>query len=102
MYLVQYLRLLEPLPEMHRANMNEQNKRRTAPSILEASFRFTPAEARIAQGIARGETLAAVAAAHGIAMTTAKTHLQSVFHKTGTHRQAELVALLARTNKEFR
>jgi DNA-binding CsgD family transcriptional regulator len=53
-------------------------------------------------GIARGETLASIAEAHGIAMTTAKTHLHSVFIKTRTHRQAELVALLARTNKAFR
>jgi DNA-binding CsgD family transcriptional regulator len=81
--------------------MKEQNKRQIAQHILDASFGLTPAEARVALGIARGETLASVAEAHGIAVTTAKTHLQSIFIKTGTHRQAELVALLARTNKAF-
>jgi len=30
----------------------------------------------------------------GISATTAKTHLSSIFEKTGTHRQAELIRLL--------
>jgi DNA-binding CsgD family transcriptional regulator len=29
-----------------------------------------------------------------VTLSTARTHLQSVFEKTGTHRQAELVRLL--------
>jgi len=80
-----------------RISIKEQNRSRMMEHKLTSSFGLTPAEVRIALGIARGDTLASVADAHGIAMTTAKTQLQSVFIKTKTHRQAELVALLART-----
>lgn len=31
----------------------------------------------------------------GIAVTTVRTHLLRLFEKTGTHRQVDLVALLA-------
>ena len=63
---------------------------------LRAAFGLTTAEARIALGIARGKTLAAIAEAHGIVVSTARTQLKSVFKKTGTHRQAELAVMLAR------
>ncbi|WP_158639011.1 helix-turn-helix transcriptional regulator [Elioraea rosea] len=61
---------------------------------LRAAYSLTQAEARLALRIANGETLGAAAGALGISLTTAKTHLQRVFDKTGTHRQAELVRLL--------
>lgn len=64
--------------------------------------RLTPAESRIARGIARGEPLAAIAEANGISIGTARTQLKSVFVKTGTHRQAQLVALLAGTIERLR
>jgi DNA-binding CsgD family transcriptional regulator len=86
----------------HYWRMKELQRLQAAEKILSSSFRLTPAEARIAYGIARGKTLATIAAAHGIAMTTAKTQLHAVFIKTGTHRQAELTALLAGMNRAFR
>ena len=55
-----------------------------------------PAEAHIALGIARGETLAFVAAIRGVFIATARTQLKSVFSKLGAHRQSQLVALLSR------
>jgi DNA-binding CsgD family transcriptional regulator len=58
-------------------------------------FGLTAAEAHIALGIARGETLALMASARGTSVTTARTQLQSVFAKVGVRRQAELVALLS-------
>ena len=61
---------------------------------LRARFQLTPAEARIALGIARGKTLANIAHLHGISVQTAKTYLKSVFSKTHTHRQTELAILL--------
>jgi len=64
--------------------------------------KLTPAEARIALGIARGDALAAIAKAHGISIATVRTQLKSVFAKTGTHRQAQLVALLAGTIDRLR
>lgn len=62
--------------------------------VLSSRFRLTPAEARIAIGIARGKPLADIAGTHGITVQTARTQLKSVFSKTRTNRQAELAVLL--------
>lgn len=68
-----------------------------APSqqLLEGLFDLSPAEARVARAIANGETIEALAAANGISVQTVRWQLKSVFAKTGAHRQAELVRLLA-------
>jgi len=73
----------------------DQQRQEIVRQVLSSSFQLTPAEARIAFGIARGERLTTIAKAHGIALTTAKTQLHAVFKKTGTHRQAELAVMLA-------
>jgi DNA-binding CsgD family transcriptional regulator len=62
--------------------------------VLSSLFKLTPAEARIAIGIARGEPLADIAGSHGITVQTARTQLKSVFSKTHTNRQAQLAILL--------
>jgi DNA-binding CsgD family transcriptional regulator len=62
--------------------------------VLNSRLRLTPAEARIALGVARGETLAAIAAANGISVQTVRTQLKAIFTKTGVHRQAELAILI--------
>jgi DNA-binding CsgD family transcriptional regulator len=64
--------------------------------LLITSFGLTAAEARLAALIGAGETIERAAEQLGISMQTARTQLKSVFGKTGTHRQAELVALIAR------
>jgi DNA-binding CsgD family transcriptional regulator len=64
--------------------------------ILRHGFSLTPAETRLALALARGSTLAEFADAQGIAVGTARIQLKSVMAKTATHRQADLVALLAR------
>ena len=61
-----------------------------------ATYGLTPAETRLLESLLAGYTLAETAAALGVAMTTAKTHLGSIFQKTGTNRQAELMRLAAR------
>ena len=63
---------------------------------LRVVFDLTPAEARLAQGITRGDTLEEIATSLGIKMPTARTQLSAVFAKTGTRRQAKLVAILTR------
>jgi DNA-binding CsgD family transcriptional regulator/PAS domain-containing protein len=68
---------------------------RTAQDQLRNLHRLTPAEAAVAIAIARGEGLQAVADELKISLTTARTHLQHVFEKTETRRQAELVRLIA-------
>jgi DNA-binding CsgD family transcriptional regulator len=65
-------------------------------NTLRIVFDLTPAEARLAQGIARGDALEEVAASLGIKMSTARTQLAAIFAKTGARRQAKLVAILTR------
>lgn len=58
-------------------------------------YRLTPAEAAVAMAISRGAGLQAVADELQVSLTTARTHLQHVFEKTETRRQAELVRLIS-------
>jgi DNA-binding CsgD family transcriptional regulator len=58
-------------------------------------FALTPAELRVLFGIVEIGGVPDVANALGISQTTAKTHLQHVFEKTGMNRQADLVKLVA-------
>jgi DNA-binding CsgD family transcriptional regulator len=57
---------------------------------------FTPAEARLAQALANGMNLKEYSESASISITTARNQLASLFAKTGTHRQAALVAWLLR------
>ena len=68
--------------------------RRISNASLHSRFMLTPAEVQIALGIAEGNTLTAIAKMRGVAISTVRGQLKSVFVKTGTHRQAELVGLL--------
>ena len=66
----------------------------TARDQLRNLYRLTPAEAAVAMAIARGTGLQAAADELEVSLTTARTHLQHVFEKTETRRQAELVRLI--------
>jgi DNA-binding CsgD family transcriptional regulator/PAS domain-containing protein len=70
------------------------------PRPPEATLRFcfglTSAEAKVAKAVAAGEMLETVADELEISYATARNQLKAVFQKTGVHRQAELVTLLAR------
>ena len=70
-------------------------RRAPSPEVLAGLFELTPAESRVADGIARGLSLKEVADGHGLRLSTARAYLDQVFRKTGAHRQGELVALLA-------
>ncbi|TRW82779.1 helix-turn-helix transcriptional regulator [Mycolicibacterium sp. 018/SC-01/001] len=63
-------------------------------SLLCRVFSLTNAEAEVALLIGRGESLAMIADGLSLSLATVKTHLQHVYGKTDTHRQAELVRLL--------
>jgi DNA-binding CsgD family transcriptional regulator/PAS domain-containing protein len=67
----------------------------TAQDQLRNLYRLTPAEAAVAMAIARGTGLQAAADELEISLSTARTHLQHVFEKTETRRQAELARLIA-------
>lgn len=61
------------------------------------AFGLTPAEMRVAAGLHAGQDLAEIAAEVGTMIGTVRSQLKAVLAKTGTHRQQELTALLART-----
>jgi len=71
------------------------NPKRLSQASLYSWFHLTPAEGQIALKIASGKTLAEIAEARGTSISTARSQLKRIFAKTGTHRQAELVVLLA-------
>ena len=64
--------------------------------LLRAAFGLTPAEVRLAQRIACGDGLEDIAERHQVSLCTVRAQLKTVFQKTQTHRQSQLVSLLAR------
>lgn len=65
-------------------------------TMLRQAFQLTPSEARIALCLVGGKSLEEAAQEMAIAQETARSHLKSVFRKTDTHRQGELIALVSR------
>jgi DNA-binding CsgD family transcriptional regulator len=63
--------------------------------IVQSLFDLTPAEARVARGIAMGETVEEIATQAGVAIGTVRFHLKGVFTKSSLGRQAELVSRLS-------
>jgi len=61
---------------------------------LAQHYGLTPGETRVASAIADGQGLTAAARTLGVARSTAQSHLDKIFQKTGTNRQAELVGLM--------
>ena len=64
------------------------------PLFLSATFCLTYAEARMAGRLAAGLSVAEIASEFNVSIATLRTQLSSVFDKTGTRRQADLVRLL--------
>lgn len=62
-------------------------------SRLETLYGLTRAEAELTLRLAQGESLEGIAAARAVKIDTVRTQLQTVYKKTGTHRQGELVCL---------
>ena len=61
--------------------------------ILGEHFHLSARESELALKLAGGAAIADIAREMGVTVVTARDHLKAVFSKTGTHRQAELVAL---------
>ena len=70
-----------------------------APSheILSSLFDLTPAEAGLAGMLMIGRSVADAAGESSISVKSARTYLERIFQKTGTHRQSQLLALLRST-----
>lgn len=63
-------------------------------SLLYAVFGLTPAESRIATMLAEGLSLKEIATAQGTQHDTVRKQLRSIYQKTSTNRQPELIRLL--------
>ncbi|MGH6851181.1 MAG: helix-turn-helix transcriptional regulator, partial [Methylocella sp.] len=62
--------------------------------LVQSLFDLTPAEARVARGLASGETVEGIASARGVSQNTIRAHVRGVLEKTGCNRQVDIVALL--------
>ncbi len=68
---------------------------RLAPEVCRQLFAFTPAETRLANNLLVAESLQEIAARTAVSQLTLRKQLQSLFGKTQTRRQSELVRLMA-------
>jgi DNA-binding CsgD family transcriptional regulator len=71
------------------------SRSRVPERTLRSVFDLTDAEARLAVRLVNGQALEDIANELGLTKETVRSHLKSVFSKTNTHRQGELVSLLS-------
>ncbi|MEQ4576548.1 MAG: helix-turn-helix transcriptional regulator [Gammaproteobacteria bacterium] len=64
------------------------------PRLLRELFALTPSEIRLALCLLSGQTLSDFVASQRCSVETGRTHLKNLLHKSGCHRQADLVRLL--------
>ena len=83
------------LPETNAALFLMRPKEPPPPNSfrLQISFGMTPAETRLADLLAYGKSLKDIGEHLHLGRETLKSQLRSLFKKTGTHRQGELIAL---------
>ncbi len=72
-------------PERHAATLAEH---------LQAAYKLSPAEARVAWLITRSFSIRDAAKTLGLAPETVRTHLKHIYAKTGVNRQSALAGLL--------
>jgi DNA-binding CsgD family transcriptional regulator len=82
--------------------VDPDDQREPADVLLQQAFSLTPAELRLVLGLVKGLSLQAIAQQHGLSVGTLRVHLKSVFAKTGTRRQAQLLTLLDRLSMRLR
>jgi DNA-binding CsgD family transcriptional regulator len=63
--------------------------------LMTRLYKLTPSELRVLHAVVEVGGVSAVAETLGLSEATVKTHLQHLFEKTGTSRQADLVKLVA-------
>lgn len=70
--------------------------RRSPPvELLRSLFDLTPSEARVARGLAAGDSLDGIAQSGNVSRNTVRSQLQQVLEKIGCSRQAEVTAILS-------
>lgn len=62
--------------------------------ILASLFGLTPAESQVAVHLAQGNRLEEIAIRLRVSQTTIAYHMRNLYQKTGTNRQADLIALI--------
>jgi DNA-binding CsgD family transcriptional regulator len=90
-----YLAPFEPAALIHIADPNRVLL--PAKTLQRQLFGFTEQEANIAALLLEGRSPRAISELLSISTNTVNVHLQSVFRKTGTRRQSELIRLLLST-----
>jgi DNA-binding CsgD family transcriptional regulator len=78
-----------------------ERQRSVGSSALKQAYGLTSREADVALTLAEGEPLQQVADRLEMQYETARTHLRRILSKTGTSRQAELIALLERMSRHL-
>jgi DNA-binding CsgD family transcriptional regulator len=78
------------------ALVDRENTSATNPQTLQRMFGLTSAETQLALRLAQGDAPLEIARSWHLSRTTIRSQLASLFAKTETKRQAELVALLGR------
>ena len=73
-----------------------------AQHTLRELFGLTRTEAAIAAELAQGHSLERIGESFGIGRGTVRSHVKTILSKTGTHRQAQLVALISRSVASIR
>ncbi|WP_082966267.1 helix-turn-helix transcriptional regulator [Mycolicibacter sinensis] len=71
-----------------------EHESNTTPALLRRHYGLTAGETEIAVMVLNGGGVKDIAERMSLSQATVKTHLQHVFDKTGTHRQADLIRLL--------
>ena len=97
--------MISPLPREHgRASgkaaaialIHDPDQKAPLPAeVFHAIYGFTPAEARLATGLLEGKSLVECALCFEVSRETVRSQLKSMFQKTGSKRQGELIRLLS-------
>lgn len=74
-------------------SMPDRRQRVPEPLLMDL-FGLTPTEARVAAALAGSTRPVDVATELGVSQTTIAFHMRNLFQKTGTNRQADLIALI--------
>lgn len=74
-----------------------QSQGTTIVDLFSSSYELTSTEAELAHYLMLGHSLDEISQVRGVTRNTVKTQLQSIFSKTETNRQSELVSLLLRS-----
>jgi DNA-binding CsgD family transcriptional regulator len=85
------------LPEVAVLTFDTEFPHAPDPAGLQEWFGLTPAEARVADLLARGMSVDEIAGELGVSVETVRTHVRRTLSKTSTKRQGELISLILRT-----